>query len=200
MITPLSKFRVNHNFRPNRRAIIVDNFYEDPYSVREYALQQEFVENEYYIGRRTVQQFLFPGIKEQFETILNCRITKWEDYGMNGRFQWNKAGDPLVWHNDLQRWAGMIYLTPDAPPQCGTGTYRHKASKVYHKTDPRIMEAFDQNCFIDGTPYEQMDVFANVFNRLVLFDGGQIHAAQEYFGYNKENARMWHMFFFDAED
>jgi len=71
MITPLSRFRPNKNFRPNRRATIVDNFYEDPHAVREYALQQEFVENEYYIGRRNVQEFLFPRIKEQFESILN---------------------------------------------------------------------------------------------------------------------------------
>ena len=56
------RFAPNYE-KKNKRAIVVDNFYYDPKAVREYALQQEFVENEYYIGRRTVTQHLFPGIK-----------------------------------------------------------------------------------------------------------------------------------------
>ena len=66
MITSFSKFAPNPQVQINKRAIVLDNFYSDPDSVREYALQQEFVENEYYIGRRTTQQFLFPGLKDIF--------------------------------------------------------------------------------------------------------------------------------------
>jgi len=52
---------------------------------------------------------------------------------------------------------------------------------------------------LDGTPFERVDKFGNIFNRLVIFDGGCIHAASEYFGITMDDARLWHMFFFDAE-
>jgi hypothetical protein len=52
---------------------------------------------------------------------------------------------------------------------------------------------------LDKTPYDTVDKFGNVFNRLVIFDAGCIHGASEYFGYDMETARLWHMFFFDAE-
>lgn len=191
----MNNFSVNP--QRNKRIFVVDNFYQDPDSVRALALQQEFFEEPYFIGKRTQRQFLFPGIKESFEDVLGQKITKWEEHGMNGRFQHNVSGLPLVYHCDDQTWAGLIYLTPDAPPQAGTAAYRHKASGVRHNSDPRIMEAFNQKTFLDPTPYEQVDVVGNVYNRLVLFSGGLIHAACCYFGDSKENSRLWHMFFFD---
>jgi hypothetical protein len=193
------KLNVNPQYKNSKRAFIIDNFYEDPYAVREFALQQEYFDDPGYIGRRTRTQHFFPGVKEAFEEIMNTRITEWESYGMNGRFQHNFAGEKLVYHCDEQMWAGMIYLTPDAPPQCGTSTYRHRETKVHHSSHPRIMECFNQKTFLDKTPYETVDVFGNVFNRLVIFDGHLIHAASEYFGSDINDCRLWHMFFFDAE-
>ncbi len=197
--TTEDKLTVNKKFRETKRAIIVDDFYADPYAVREFALRQEYFDDPGYIGRRTRTQHFFPGVKESFEELLGEKITNWESYGMNGRFQHNFSGEQLVYHCDSQKWAAMIYLTPNAPPQCGTSTFRHKASGVHHNSNPRIMEAFNQKTFLDKTPYETIDVFGNVFNRLVLFDGGCIHAASEYFGSDINDCRLWHMFFFDAE-
>jgi len=190
---------VNSEYRLSKRAIIVDNFYTDPYAVREFAMNLEFFDDPGYIGRRTRSQHLFPGIKEAFEDLLQEKITAWEEHGMNGRFQHNWSGEKLVYHCDDQKWAAMIYLTPDAPPQTGTSTYRHRETKVHHNKHPDIMKCFNQKTFLDKTPYETVDVFGNIFNRLVLFDGGCIHAASEYFGSCLEDCRLWHMFFFDTE-
>jgi hypothetical protein len=190
---------VNPSFHFSKRAFIIDNFYDDPDAVREYALQQEYFDDPGYIGRRTRTQHLLPGIKEAFEQIMNMKITAWESYGMNGRFQHNYAGEQLVYHCDDQMWAAMIYLTPDAPPQCGTSTFRHRKTKVHHSKQPKIMESFNQKTFLDKTPYEVVDVFGNVYNRLVIFDGHLIHAASEYFGSDINDCRLWQMFFFDAE-
>jgi hypothetical protein len=183
---------------------IVDDFYEDPYAVRNFALSQ-YENNEYhegglgrgYIGRRTLGQFLFPGLKERFEEIMGRKITRWEEHGMNGRFQIAYAGEPLVYHCDAQRWAGMLFLTPEAPYQCGTTLWAHKPTRIRHASHPNIMSTFDDKCHLDGTKYEPVDVVGNVFNRLVIFDAQCIHSASEYFGYNFHNARLWHMFFFD---
>lgn len=191
--------RVNTACVKNKRVIIVDDFYHDPHAVRQFALEQEFFEGPEYIGKRTKQQFLIPGIREAFGEIIGEPVIRWEEYGMNGRFQYNVAGEPLVYHSDGQRWAGMIYLTPDAPAWSGTNSYRHKATGFHHKAQAsNITEIYDQNTFLDPTPYEQVDAYGNIFNRLVLFDGGLIHAAGGYFGYEKTNARLWHMFFFDT--
>jgi hypothetical protein len=193
---PLLKF----NKSAENMIFVVDDFYEDPYSVREFAMNQEFEYNpdSYgYVGRRTNKQFFPPGLKERFEEIIGESIVTWEDQGMNGRFQYNVAGEKLVFHCDDQKWAGLIYLTPDAPYQAGTRMLAHKKTRIRYNKHPKIMQCFNQETFLDGTPYETVDQIGNVFNRLVIYKGGLLHAATEYFGWNIENARLWHMFFFD---
>jgi hypothetical protein len=200
-LTDISSFTINSNF--NKRSFIVDNFYADPMVIRQFAQKQEYVQGGLgrgFIGRRTVKQFLFPGIKESFESIMQKKITAWDEHGMNGRFQLNIGGEQLVYHCDSQKYAAMIYLTPNAPPSCGTSTFMHKKSRVYHNSDPRINEVFaGVKTTMDGTIHERVDSFGNIFNRLVIFDAGSIHAASDYFGADMEDGRLWHMFFFDAE-
>lgn len=127
---------------------------------------------------------------------MGRKITKWEEHGMNGRFQTCWAGDELVYHCDDQTWAGMIYLTPDAPYQCGTTLQAHKKTRIRHSSHPNIMSVFEGENF-DGTLYEPVDVLGNVYNRLVIFDAHCLHSASEYFGHNAETGRLWQMFFFD---
>jgi hypothetical protein len=44
-----------------------------------------------------------------------------------------------------------------------------------------------------------VDTVGNIFNRLVIFDGGLIHSASDYFGWDIASSRLFHMFFFNAE-
>lgn len=184
---------------------VVDNFYEEPDSMREFALNQNYDIGGIgrgYIGNRTHEQFLFPELKSKFENIMGKKITKWEEYWMNGRFQYCWSGQPVVYHCDSQMWGGMIYLTPDAPFQCGTTLYANKDNKVRRGCEPGGRIAWDGkegDPFLDGTPFEPVDVLGNVYNRLVIFDAQCIHSASEYFGTVKENCRLWQMFFFDTE-
>ena len=184
---------------------VVDNFYEEPDSMREFALNQNYDIGGIgrgYIGNRTHEQFLFPELKSKFENIMGRKITKWEEYWMNGRFQYCWSGQPVVYHCDSQMWGGMIYLTPDAPFQCGTTLYANKDNKVRRGCEPGGRIAWDGkegDPFLDGTPFEPVDILGNVYNRLVIFDAQCIHSASEYFGTVKENCRLWQMFFFDTE-
>lgn len=204
-IVDTNRFRVNSNY--DKRLFVVDNFYEDPNSVREFALGQTFFPGEGAVGFRTRKQFLFSGVREKFESILGVQIPDhsedghgWRDMGINGRFQSCSAGTPLVYHCDEQRWAGMVYLTPDAPPSCGTSFFRHRQTKIYHKHQIISPEqgVFNMKTFLDKTPYELVDTVGNVFNRLVIFDGGLIHSAAEYFGWDIPSSRLFHMFFFNT--
>jgi len=197
---------IRYNNQSKNTGWIVDNFYEDPNVVRKLALGQNYIDGGFgkgFIGKRTENQFLFPGLKERFESIMGERITLWKDHQMNGRFQISKSGEPLVYHCDEQRWGGMIYLTPGAPYSCGTTLYAHKQTRArtyYDKGWDAAWINLPGDPHLDGTSFEPVDVFGNVYNRLVIFDASAIHSASQYFGTADENARLWHMFFFDTEE
>lgn len=178
---------------------IVDNFYSNPDAVRSFALQQEFVTDiKWYKGMRTSQAFRTDQIKNAFESILGERIQNWEEYGMNGRFQITTAEDPQVYHHDTQKWAAMIYLSPNAPLQSGTRTHSSKINGVSRVSNDymEINQAFSGG-FYDSTKFDVVDSAGNVYNRLVIMDAQRIHSAGPYFGNNKETGRLVHLFFFD---
>lgn len=186
-------------------AIVVDNFFNHPHDLRTFALSQNFVEdNSKYRGWRSDKNFRWPGIKERFESLLDVKISEWEQHGFNGVFQYCVGGNQIVFHSDAQRWAGVVYLTPDAPPETGTTLYRSKANKLraVHEAKPStaslslLERQMYQGKLLDKTAWEQVDVFGNVFNRLVLWDARLVHAASCYFGTDKNNGRLFQMFFF----
>ena len=196
------------NSKQENRFFVVDNFYEDPMAVRNFALSQPYFPGEGAVGHRTRKQFLFDGLKERFEDIIRQKIPDhtddgygWRDIGINGRFQYCSAGTNLVYHCDAQHWAAMVFLNPDAPPSAGTSFFRHRETKIYHNTQidwgVNGNQVFNQHTFLDRTPYELTDNVSNVFNRLVIFDGGLIHCASDYFGWDINTSRLFHIFFFN---
>jgi tetratricopeptide (TPR) repeat protein/predicted O-methyltransferase YrrM len=193
----INSFSVNIQTKP--RLWIVDDFYADPHTVREFALQQEFEANlNYYKGSRSNEQHIVPGTKEAFEKIMGRKIENWaETHGMCGRFQYCTAEDSLVYHCDSQTFAGMVYLTPDAPFSCGTSLYAHKGTRLRNENDFAETDVFGETGFYDKSKFELVDTAGNVFNRLVIFDAKCIHSASEYFGQTKQNSRLFHLFFFD---
>ena len=190
---------INHDYRNG--IWVVDNFYANPDIIRDFALEQEYEPSgpgKPYIGSRTYKQFLFPGLKEEFEYIMGRKITRWEEHGMNGRFQYNIEGEPLVYHCDNQTWAAMLYLTPDAPYESGTMTHALKGTSTRHATDPDIVKCFRPGSRnLDKTLFEDVDIIGNVYNRLFIFNAGYLHSACAYFGWTPKNSRLWQMFFFD---
>lgn len=203
-----NRFKINS--KANKRIWVVDDFYEDPLAVREHALLQYYHDDAGYLGERTRKQWFFDGMKEKFEEVLGKKITGWEGYGMNGRFQSCIAGTPLVYHCDQQSYAAAIYLTPYAPYWTGTSFWAYKyynpgalgsAHSIRHNSHPDLSHAFPvgKKSFVDRSPYDLVDVIGNVFNRLVIWDAGLIHSASEYCGHDIETSRLFQIFFFDAE-
>jgi glycosyltransferase involved in cell wall biosynthesis len=179
------------------RMFIVDNFYSNPDEVRNFALTQVEYHSDlrWFKGQRSTTTYVAPGTKEAFERIMGKRITKF-DYGWTGCFQLCVASDPQVYHYDQQKWAAMIYLTPDAPYESGTRLHGSKINKARHITDPEVDAAFNGN-FYDSTKFDIVDNAGNVYNRLVIMDAGCIHSAGPYFGDTLQNGRLTHLFFFD---
>lgn len=179
--------------------LVVDQFYNHPDQVRQFALGLNYIEHKnYHKGKRTEERYLFEGLKEKFQQLLGVEIDDWTRYGTNGVFQICIAGDTLVYHHDSQEYAGIIYLSPDAPPQCGTSLWRSKHTKKMKVDDSEHSIVF-KNGFLDSSEFELVDTIGNVYNRLILFDAKFIHSATSYFGNTLENGRLFQLFFFDLK-
>jgi len=197
--------------KTDKDVIVVDNFYADPDLIREYAINNlEFLPSEYHKGQRSQSRYIIDGTKEKLEEVLGKEITNWNNGGYaNGVFQFCTADQPIVYHVDSQMYAAMVYLTPDAPPQTGTAMYRSKVTGIssFPGQESRMGDEYvdtfrgtnKEMNFYDGTQFEKIDDIGNVYNRLVIFNSSQLHAATEYFGDAIDNARFFHMFFFDVK-
>ena len=191
--------------------IAVDNFYDNPDEIRDYALNLDFQYNkEYHKGQRTRQKTFFKGTREFLEDALKKKITSWDNQPHNGVFQFCTAEDKLVYHTDAQTYAAVVFLTPNAPVECGTSFFKHKANNLrrfpteedcikFNKSSDELYWDMFQGNFYDKTPWELVDTVGNVYNRMAIWDAKLVHAATQYFGSDKLNSRLFHMFFFDAE-
>jgi hypothetical protein len=180
-----------------RKLIVIDDFFDNPDDVREFALSCEYKsDNNYYKGLRSVENYHFPNAKELFESLLGERIDSFPNEGsVNGCFQITTAEDFQVYHCDSQKWAAIIYLTPDAPFHSGTRTHASKINGAKHGDDYNIDESFTGG-FYDSTKFDIVDSIGNVYNRMILMDAKQIHSAGNYFGNSKETGRLVQIFFF----
>lgn len=179
--------------------IITDDFLGDPDSVREFALQQEFNVTGNYPGART-KSFLTADLKEAIQTIIfhsGGEITNWfSKDGYTGAYQLTTAADRSWIHSDhFNKWAGVLYLTPNAPVAGGTGLFMYKKNKATTASEMNN-EPYDAR---DMTVWDKYDVIGNVYNRLVLYRGDLFHSSLDYFGSTKEDARLFQLFFFDTQ-
>ncbi len=178
--------------------IVVDEFYNNPNDVREFALSQEFDVTGNWPGTRT-KTFINESTKETIQKILqdvSGNVTDWQaNDGYTGSFQLTTSMDRSWIHADsYNTWAGVLYLTPDAPLSGGTGIFRYK------KTGSMMEDGTDLSGVTqDMTKWELVDRVGNVYNRLVLYRGNNYHMSLDYFGKDKEDGRLFQLFFITTE-
>lgn len=180
--------------------LVVDDFLEDPDSVRAVALSEPFVKM-HSAGVRTQRQFLhLAPYRERFEALLGQALSNWDDNDANGRFQCCFATDAVPYHSDSQNYAGVLFLTPGAPQAAGLSFLRsHRSGLRRRSRDPELMrQTFGDGAEYDSSRWEVVDRIANVYNRLVLFDAHLAHGASGYFGSCLADARLFQNFFFNV--
>lgn len=176
--------------------IIYDNFFQNPDAVRKFAMSQDFPIVGNYPGRRT-KSFASQEHKSFFENILRKKITYWPTDNYNGSFQYCLESQKSWIHRDNTDYSAMVYLTPNAPLRGGTETYQHKLTKgVFANDHNEKFLAADTNNF---GAWDILDSVANVYNRLVIFNGRQSHMSGKYFGNDINTGRLFLIFFFDVE-
>jgi len=166
-----------------------------------------FEETGNFPGKRT-QSFLNESMRQTIEEIIATPMVHWGTEGYNGAFQICISRDRTWIHADEgTSWAGIVFLTPSAPPSSGTALFIHKElgiesmPKANDELPLRIKEVHhivgrDSQ---DYTKWEQTDFISNRFNRLVLYRSNQFHAACNYFGDSLQDGRLIQTFFFDTE-
>jgi hypothetical protein len=103
----------------------------------------------------------------------------------------------------LCRYAAVIYLTPNAPPECGTSFYRLRYPNGTlggnQCTPPHnnLGEALGVTKMPLQAWSEDLTI-PNVFNRIVLYRADLVHSATAYCGVEHEEKRMTAVFFWMA--
>lgn len=178
--------------------IIIDDFYQSPNDIRNFALNQKFDVKGNFPGFRT-KEFLWDGVKSYIQEFVKPFSGKFIGFSnqYSGSFQIATAKDRTWIHADTgNKWAGVCYLTPNAPHTGGTGLFKHKATKT--SSALQLPKGYQIES-LDYTKWDLVDVVGNKFNRLVLYRGDLFHASLDYFGSNQEDGRLFQLFFFDTE-
>lgn len=197
---------------PSCGLIIIDNFYNNAVDTRNYILTQEFSVRGNYPGQRTIS-YANEHLKETIQKYVEPFGGKITDFPIpkedgsdtskiyNGSFQYTTSRDRSWIHIDgHNNWAGVLYLTPEAPLSSGTTFYKF-CDGTTCKRDMELLENKEEIdiCSQDLTKWEKVDQVGNVFNRLILFNADRFHMSMDYFGNTKENGRLFQVFFFSTE-
>lgn len=200
---------------------IIDNFYENPDAIRKFALAQEYKRcgdepNPAYgwPGSRTKDLFsldkvLFEKVCKKLISVFHNTEHDYMRWAIASSFQSSTAdyGEGVM-HTDTDSvFAGILYLTPNAPLSGGTSIYRKNATfdEERYKRALDVNDAtYKANGKIAPTDYHSMfdEIIRvnNVYNTLILFEGHQYHAANRFFGDTLENSRLTQTFFINKID
>lgn len=191
-------------------SLVIEDFYSNPKEVREFALSCDYNVTGNFPGARTMPM-ANEGVKEYIAKHLRNsagEITYWPDNenGYCGSFQYTTAKNRSWIHADqTTTWAGVLYLTPDAPPSGGTGLFRHKETGLYEapkKEDGTYDDVVMGKIYEDAqdmTKWDMVDFIGNKFNKLILYRGDLFHSSLDYFGKDINDGRLFQTFFFNTE-
>jgi hypothetical protein len=193
---------------------VVDDFFEYPDEVREFALQQEYfsdVENKW-PGKRTKSLhglnsvFFNNTINKVFSLFYNLEkiniswVTKAHFQKVDGKYQ-------KGWiHTDFNICTGIVYLSK-SKNKCGTTIYRpiDPINTILKNTDKKC-ESFNDTDLIPNTndfmlennkQFRPTVTVQEEYNRLVLFDGNLFHGANEFYGDEDDSTRLTLVFFIE---
>lgn len=161
--------------------LVIDNFFDDPFTIRDIALNAEYYTKETHPGNIGE----FPGYRtnyinewnpELYNYLLNRQmenvkqlidVGEFTEYWTKFSFSYTGSNVPRIEHQDfLENWngfkrffGGVIYLNPEPPENTGT--------------------------ILTG-----VTTVENKFNRYVMYDATKLHAIENSFGDTKINSRL----------
>ena len=200
---------------------VISNFYENPDAIRQFALAQKYKFRHEEAG----VDYVYPGCRTEdlhaIDASLQAMVLKklvsvfhipehdLMRWSISSSFQSvSEIYKEGVIHTDSNTiFAGVLYLTPDAPLNSGTSLYRKNTSfnqERYQKALDQNDERFKSGKIVMNTDYHSMfdEVVRvnNVYNTLILYEGDIFHAANQFFGRTLEDSRLAQVFFVNKID
>jgi hypothetical protein len=172
--------------------IVIDNFLDNPMLVRNSALSLDITRSGSYPGFRSdrADHDYEKYVQEKIESVIGTKITEWKQDSL--QFQLCLENDKTWIHHDDTEWAGVLFLTPDAPVSAGTGIFRHIPTGI-SVSSPEVD-------IHDDEQWELVTAIGNVFNRMIIYRGNLYHKSLVAgFGNSIENGRLTQVFFFNIE-
>ena len=198
---------------------IIQNFYDNPDEIRRFALSQN-----YQYCHEKIDNYGFPGCRTEelrkidsnlYESLCRKLISVFHDLGKDP-MRWEiltsfqiveeKYDRGLIHQDGNVVFAGIIYLSPDAPLNSGTSIFR-KNSKFNQTTydeamllNDEMLKSNQQSSYDYHEMFDEVVTVNNVYNSLILFEGDTYHAANKFFGASKNDARLTQTFFVTRVD
>jgi hypothetical protein len=199
---------------------VISDFYTNPDEIRKYALAQKYtycheMKDIGYVfpGSRTkelrdLSQSLYEKICKKLISVFHIPehdVMRWQ---INTSFQIveGQYQSGLIHQDQNTIFAGVLYLTPDAPLDSGTSLFKKNASydeELYLKLIKENDERFKRKEPIDFSYHSMFDEVVrvnNLYNTLILFEGDIHHCANKFFGQTKQNSRLAQVFFITKID
>lgn len=199
------------------QSLVVDNFLPYPNVVRSWALSKDFYDAEAF-SQRIGSHTSWPGkrtdhvvdLDESYANVVlnsisNLARTNFSNSPVSIRsyFQLCTVHDGDSWvhqDNDVDV-AAVLYLTPNAPISSGTTIYRCNDPQAWGSLNISDMKRL--NRIEDRASYDRLftpiDVFGNVYNRLIMYRGDEFHKSNDYFGTSLHDGRLTQVFFLRFE-
>jgi hypothetical protein len=193
---------------------VFDNFYTDPYAIRQFALEQDFTLTSPTSWKYNTEEVLWPGKATEIyqkNIDIDSKVSKLlgkpvRSNNQTGFFRLSKGSDTTeyVTHVDglpelsgKKIYAGIVYLSLPKYGDRKSGTVFHR-----HKVTGKIkLDSHSDNSIllVDSKNKEAWEIYHTVeskFNRIVLMDHTLFHALGDVFGDTKENGRLAQIFTF----
>jgi hypothetical protein len=184
--------------------VVLDNFFDDPLWVRDFALKQEYTKDPdgLYPGKRTqplheLNEKLFKHVINRFNSIF-FYLEHIEGWQARAFFQQIDSSYNEGWvHRDVDLISGLIYLNPNPSLDTGTTIYKPKATGLFG-VNPMNKQSLPGSVREENNgEFDESIIVKNRFNRLIAFDSTEFHCANKFTGNSPETNRLTLVFFIE---
>lgn len=197
---------------------VVDNFFDDPDLIREFALQQKFFPSPgNYPGQRTNP--LSEINPELYKTLFNRVFSLYYNFNyepvnwaVSAYFHKIPAFYESGWihTDDTANMSGVIYLSPTPKDafNCGTSVYTRKKEYAFNRVDTGgVMhkyykdhavskEEFEEVRHANNAQYEETIRIGYKYNRLITYDAMLPHGPNNFFDDGTKNSERLTLVYF----
>ena len=189
-----------------------DNFFNDPYKVRNIALQQQYSKSIPYPGMRSdnINGWIDDYMLSRMRHITNHPNLKVR----STRFQYitKQFGDG-IFHYDSAQYICIAYLSPNPPLNTGTEvcdfdqvpdtlntSHVIHLKESFHKDPSNLIKRYRYARIRKklNSYYNPIIKVPNKFNRIVMFPANYFHRSQNFFGKSIQTSRLTLVYFFDS--